>query len=161
MAHTHSLVLGVADPLAAACLRQLVRAHSRFDLVAVAGNAVQTLFAIEQNQPAVVVMSDSSPGLRGRDVLTDIAIASPNTLVIIATPGDPRVLEGQPAVAESVSDDDSDLIVAALDSLADFLDNPHEGAMPERRHQPDRCLIQDWSKVFAERRLAPRRETAG
>ena len=79
------------------------------------------------------------------------------TLVIITTPGDPRVLEGEPGVAESVPEHDTNAIIAALDSLASFLDDPTAMDGPDRRHTDDRRHQQDWSQVFAERRVSPRR----
>ncbi len=153
----HSLILGVADHMAAAHLRRLVEAHPRLDLIGVADNAVKTLHMAAEDKPSVVLLADSSPGLRGREVLAEMAETSPNTLVIITTPGDPAVLIGEPGVAESVPEHDTEAIVAALDSLATFLDNPTVEDGPERRHRLDRRLHQDWSQVFAERRVSPRR----
>lgn len=153
----HTLLLGVADHVAAAHLRILVEEHPRLELEGVADNAVKTLHMATEKKPAVVLMADTSPGLRGREVLAAIAEASPNTLVIITTPGDPKALVGEPGVAESVAEHDTEAIVAALDSLANFLDDPTEPDGPDRRHRLDRRLRQDWSQVFAERRQAPRR----
>lgn len=153
----HTLILGVADHMAAAHIRKLVEEHPRLDLIGVADNAVKTLHMATEDKPAVVLLADSSPGLRGREVLAAIAEASPNTLVIITTPGDPKALMGQPGVAESVPEHDTEAIVAALDSLASFLDNPVTDDGPDRRHRLDRRLQQDWSQVFAERRVSTRR----
>jgi chemotaxis response regulator CheB len=154
---THTLVLGIADAMAAAHLRRQISDHPRFDLVGTADNAVKTLYLVEDTKPAVVLMADDSPGLRGRDVLADIAAVSRDTLVIITTPGDPDALRGKPGVAESVHCNDIDAIHFALDNLADFLDHPPTRQGPNRRHFDDRRIAQDWSKVFAERRLVARR----
>ncbi len=152
----HTVVLGVADPMAAAHLRRQLLDHPRFTLVATAHNAVQTLYAVEETHPAVVLMADDSPGLRGREVLGDIAAASPGTYVIITTPGDPKVLANEPAVMSAIPERDIEAIYVALDQLADFLDQPSTDG-PERRMSPDRRLHQDWTKVFAERRGGARR----
>ncbi len=153
---THTVVLGVADPMAAAHLRRQLVLHPRFQLVATADNAIQTLYAVEAKKPSVVVMADDSPGLRGREVLADIASASPDTYVIITTPGDPRVLAGAPAVARAVPAHDLSAINEALDQLALFLDHPATGRHDRRSH--DRREHQDWTKVFAERREQSRRD---
>ncbi len=155
----HTVVLGVADPMAAAHLRRQLMDHPRFELVATAHNAVQTLYAVEETRASVVLMADDSPGLRGREVLADIAAASPNSYVIITTPGDPKALADEPAVASAVYDNDMYGIYAALDQLAAFLDLPKTEA-PNRRTSNDRRLLQDWRKVFAERRASPRRTDA-
>ncbi len=152
----HTVVLGVADPMAAAHLHRQLVLHPRFELVATADNAVQTLYAVEAKKPSLVVMADDSPGLRGREVLADIAAASPDTYVIITTPGDPRVLADAPAVARAVSHHDIPAIHQALDQVADFLDQPPSSTR-ERRSSHDRREHQDWTKVFAERRAQPRR----
>ncbi len=152
----HTVVLGVADPLAAAHLRRQLMDHPRFDLVATAHNAVQTLYAVEETHASVVLMADDSPGLRGREVLADIAAASPHSYVIITTPGDPAALANEPAVASAVYENDVYGIYAALDQLAAFLDLP-KTEVPNRRSSVDRRLHQDWTKVFAERRESPRR----
>lgn len=152
----HRVVLGVADPMAAAHLRRQLMDHPRFDLVATAHNAVQTLYAVEETHPNVVLMADDSPGLRGREVLADIAAASPETYVIITTPGDPKALANEPAVASAVVESDMYGIYAALDQLAAFLDLPTADT-PNRRTSNDRRMHQDWTKVFAERRESPRR----
>lgn len=159
MEKTHSLIMGINDPLAAAHTRRQIEDHDRFELMAVADNAVQTLQLIELHKPSVALLADTSPGLRGREVLADIAASSPNTLVIITTPGDPAALAGQPAVAESLAEADTRAVVNALDSLADFLDNPLADDLPDRRRVPDRRLIQDWTQVFAERRVTVRRSS--
>ncbi len=153
----HTVVLGVADPLAAAHLRRQLINHPRFELIATAHNAVQTLYAVEETHASVVLMADDSPGLRGREVLADIAAASPDTYVIITTPGDPAVLVNEPGVASAVFENDVYGIYAALDQLADFLELP-KAEIHERRASQDRRLHQDWSKVFAERRAAARRD---
>lgn len=152
----HTVVLGVADAMAAAHLRRQLIDHPRFDLVATAHNAVQTLYAVEETLASVVLMADDSPGLRGREVLGDIAAASPETYVIITTPGDPAALADEPGVASALTDTDVVGIYEALDQLADFLDRP-KADTPERRASADRRLHQDWTKVFAERRSTPRR----
>ena len=160
---THSVVLGVADPMAAAHLRRQLIDHPRFDLVATAHNAVQTLYAVEETHASVVLMADDSPGLRGREVLADIAEASPETYVIITTAGDPAALSNEPAVASAVQQHDVYGIYAALDQLADFLEMPKVD-VPNRRASSDRRMHQDWTKVFAERRESTRRSdriTAG
>lgn len=154
----YNLVLGIADAMNAAHLLHQIEFHPRFKLVGTADNAIKTLYLIEQEKPAVALISDDSPGVRGRDVLTDIASTSPKTLVIITTPGDPRVLRGQPAVAESVHQNDVEAINSALHNLADFLDDPVVDQGPERRHYSDRRIQQDWSQVFAERRTSVRRD---
>ncbi|MEZ5226913.1 MAG: hypothetical protein R2710_09605 [Acidimicrobiales bacterium] len=155
----HTVVLGVADAMAAAHLRRQLMDHPRFDLVATAHNAVQTLYAVEETHASVVLMADDSPGLRGREVLADIAAASPETYVIITTPGDPAALANEPAVASAVYDTDIYGIYAALNQLAEFLDRP-KAEIPERRAHADRRLHQDWTKVFAERREHVRRHDA-
>ena len=155
----HTVVLGVADPMAAAHLRRQLMDHPRFDLVATAHNAVQTLYAVEETHASVVLMADDSPGLRGREVLADIAAVSPNTYVIITTPGDPAALANEPAVASAVYDNDIYGIYAALNQLAAFLDMP-KAEMPERRTRDERRLHQDWTKVFSERREHSRRTDA-
>lgn len=153
---THTVVLGVADAMAAAHLRRQLIDHPRFELVATAHNAVQTLYAVEETLASVVLMADDSPGLRGREVLGDIAAASPDTYVIITTPGDPAALADEPGVATALPDTDVEGIHQALDQLADFLDLPKDDT-PERRASVDRRLLQDWTKVFAERRNTSRR----
>ncbi len=152
----HTVVLGVADPMAAAHLRRQLMDHPRFDLVATARNAVQTLYAVEETRADVVLISDDSPGLRGREVLADIAATSPGTYVIITTPGDPKALANEPAVASAVVENDMYGIYAALDQLAAFLDLPKADTL-NRRTSRDRRMHQDWTKVFAERRESPRR----
>lgn len=152
----HTVVLGVADPMAAAHLRRQLMDHPRFELVATARNAVQTLYAVEETHASVVLMADDSPGLRGREVLADIAATSPESYVIITTPGDPRALANEPAVASAVLENDIYGIYAALDQLAAFLDLP-KSETPNRRTSNDRRMHQDWTKVFAERRESPRR----
>lgn len=153
----HSVVLGVADSMAAAHLRRLINDHPRFELAGLADTAVSTLYMVDASKPAVVLMADDSPGLRGRDVLAEMAQCSPESLVIITTPGEPEALIGQPGVAEAVAQNDLDAIVSALDALAAFLDNPSSVSVAERRAGQDRRLFQDWSKVFAERRAGSRR----
>lgn len=154
----HTVVLGIADPTAAAHLRRLISEHPRFDLIGLTDTAVATLFAVQAQKPAVVLMADESPGLRGRDVLAEMAEASPNSMVIITTPGEPQALFGKPGVAEAVSQSDIAAILSALTNLADFLDDPDKFSTAERRGQGDRRHYQDWTKVFAERRARPRRE---
>ncbi len=154
----HTVVLGIADPMAAAHLRRLISEHPRFDLIGLTDTAVSTLFAVQARKPAVVLMADESPGLRGRDVLAEMAEASPNSLVIITTPGEASALIGRPGVAQAVSQSDLDAILSALTSLADFLDDPDRFSTAERRGVQDRRHYQDWTKVFAERRARPRRE---
>jgi chemotaxis response regulator CheB len=158
MTNVHSLVLGIADPAGSAHLRRLIASHARFELVGLADTAVATMQLVERLEPSVVLLADESPGLRGRDVLAEIAQSSPDSLVIITTPGDPEALIGRPAVAESVAEHDLDAVVTALTSLADFLDDPDGWAVAERRCRADRRQIQDWTQVFAERRREDRRQ---
>lgn len=156
----HTLVLGIANDAASSHLRRLISLHPRFELVGLASTAISTLYMVEVMKPSVVLMADESPGLRGRDVLAEISAASPNSLVIITTPGEPEALIGRPGVAEAVPQDDLDAISEALAGLADFLDDPTAFVTAERRAGRERRSMQDWSKVFAERRAVPRR-TAG
>ena len=138
--------------MAAAHLRRLISEHPRFDLIGLTDTAVATLFMVQAQKPAVVLIADESPGLQGRDVLAEMAEQSPNSLVIITTPGEPEALAGRPGVAQAVSQSDVDAILAALNSLADFLDDPGTFSIAERRGNDDRRRHQNWSKVFAERR---------
>ncbi len=153
----HTVVLGIADEMASAHLRRLIVDHPRFELAGMADNAISTLYMVTASKPAVVLLADDSPGIRGRDVLAEMAAASPSSLVIITTPGEPEALIGRPGVAEAVPQSDLDAIVKALNSLANFLDDPPSMGQPERRGRGDRRMIQDWTKVFAERRTRPRR----
>ena len=74
----------------------------------------------------------------------------------MTTGGDPGELERRDEVASAVRDHDMDALVEALDSTAAFLDHP-ELEQPERRRHAERRVHQDWTKVFAERRVEVRR----
>ena len=156
MAPTYRIVIGIADTLFAQLVDRAARRHERFEVVATAPNAVLTLEAAIQTLPDIVILSDLSPGTPGREVLSGLAEAVPRALVIMTTAGDIAELERRAEVATAVSDHDLDALAEALDSTVAYLDHP-ELDQPERRHRAERRVHQDWTKVFAERRVHVRR----
>lgn len=152
----YSMVFGIAEVSQALLLQAEVRKHPRFEIANVAVNAVLTVGLAQQLQPDVILLSDLSPGTPGRQVLEDLSIVAPRALVIITTGGDPRDLESRAEVAYAVGEYDVDALHRALDSTVAYLDSP-EDEQPERRVQAERRVMQDWTQVFAERRVSVRR----
>ncbi|MGH1502575.1 MAG: hypothetical protein ACRBI6_03410 [Acidimicrobiales bacterium] len=156
MSPSYRMVVGIADPLQSQVVERVASGHPRFEVVATAPNAVMTVDVARQTLPDVVVLADLSPGTPGRQMLSALAEAVPRALVIMTTGGDPGELERRNEVASAVRDHDMDALTEALDSTAAFLDHP-ELDQPERRRHAERRVHQDWTKVFAERRVEVRR----
>ncbi len=156
MAPTFRMLVGIADNFQAKLVERAGAKHPRFEVVATAPNAVMTVDIAIQTRPDVIVLSDLSPGTPGHQVLGSLAEAVPKALVIMTTGGNPAELERREEVATAVPDNDYDALAEALDSTAAFLDQP-ELDRPDRRRHAERRVYQDWTKVFAERRVTVRR----
>ena len=155
----YRLVLGISDAQLSSYTASAIDNHSRFEIVATEYNAVLTQTAAGQTQPDVILLSDHSPGIRGSALLGELASIASNPLVILTISGDDLDIEGEIKPTYAIADHDFEGLRVALDSTAALLDNPHE--QPERRGGDDRRVEQDWSKVFAERRVSVRRDTDG
>lgn len=156
MARTYRMVVGIADRMQSQIVERTANRHERFEVVATAPNAVMTVDVAIQTRPDVIVLADLSPGTPGRQVLGSLSASIPRALVIMTTSGDPAELERRDEVASAVHDHDLEALVEALDSTAAFLDHP-ELDRPDRRRHAERRVHQDWTKVFAERRVEIRR----
>lgn len=157
---TYEIVLGIADPGHSAVVERIVEKHPRYHAEIIASNAMTTFDAVRQLKPAVVLLADDSPGIRGSDVISDMFAASPATIIImLATGTDPSYLRVHQEVFQAVTIMNPGGISAALDSALDYLDHPEsaEAVDGPTRRRTDRRLFQDWSKVFAERRQNGRR----
>ncbi len=151
----HTVVLGINHPQQAAVMRQEIERHPRFDVVREAPNAIMTHDVAIQVQPEVIIFSDASPGTPGRAVLADLKKDVPGVKVIITVTEDPdAVLDAGPADA-AVNEYDPVAMQRALDSTAEALSSAEEQL--DRRKSMDRRMKQDWSVVFAERRISVRR----
>ncbi len=151
----YRVVLGIADPHQAVVVRREIDRHPRFEVVRDAPNAVLTLDSATKLQPDVVILSDLSPGIQGRDVIDELAECAPDARVIITVASELEVASGATNVMHEVNDHDPAAMVVALDSTADALDSPV--GQVERRTHVERRLSQDWTKVFSERRVTVRR----
>lgn len=150
-----TVVLGIADPHQASIMRREIDRHPRFDVIRDAPNAVLTLDSAATLQPDLVILSDLSPGVQGREILGDLEQDAPKANVIVTIAGDPTVIGNAANVTHTVHDHDPEAMRTALDSTAEALDHPAE--QTERRVQRDRRLLQDWTQVFSERRVTVRR----
>ncbi len=147
-----TVVIAISDPGASVAARHLVQHHGRFEIVREVPNAVMSIDACTVLKPDLLVIADDSPGLRGTEVLGEVRHNSPETQVLMVATYDASYLRNSEhdlvtatiAVPESIHD--------ALDAVADAFDSPEEFTVPERR-RTNRRIMQDWSKVFAERRI--------
>ena len=147
-----TVVIAISDPGASVAARHLVQHHGRFEIVREVPNAVMSIDACTVLKPDLLVIADDSPGLRGTEVLGEVRHNSPETQVLMVATYDASYLRNCDhnlvtatiAVPESIHD--------ALDAVADVFDRPEDFTVPERR-RTNRRILQDWSKVFAERRI--------
>lgn len=151
-APVYRVVMGISDSMLSSSVSRVVSQHPRFQIAATAPNSVMTLSAAEAAQPEVIIVSELSPGTPASALLDDMAAIASRPLLILTVPYE-RPEETRPDFV--VGDHDLDALVSALDSTASLLDNP--GQPIERRQRADRRVAQDWSKVFAERRVSVRR----
>lgn len=153
----YTVVLGIAEPQQLQLLTSELARNGRFQIVNSAPNAVITVDLAAQLQPDVIILSDLSQGTPGRFVLPDLARLAPHSKVIITIAGDPQGVIDPSSVAHAVADHDVVALRTALDSTLDLLDHPAE--LVEQRVLSERRMAQDWTKVFAERRVEVRRHT--
>lgn len=146
--------MGISDTMFANYAGAAIDQHPRFEIVGTASNSIMTQTIAEQTQPDVIILSDQSPGTPGSAILGDLAAIGSRPLIILTTADESGERSGPDFV---VPDRDFDALNQALDSTAAYLDNPTE--QPDRRGGGDRRIEQDWSKVFAERRVNIRRST--
>ena len=153
----YTVVTAISDPGAGVAVRHLVHTHARFEIMREVPNAVMAIEACRVLSPDVLIVTDDSPGLRGSEVLGEIRLNNPDTMVILVATYAASYLRDidHSFVAATIAIPDS--ISSALDAVADVLDDPEVHSVPERR-RTDRRLRQDWSQVFAERRAAGRRD---
>ncbi len=152
-----SAVIAIADPGAAVVARQMVQRHGRFEISREVPNAVMAVDSCRMLKPDLLILGDDSPGLRGSEVVGEIRHESPLTQIVMITTYDSSHLKGLDEIFLAVSLSEPDHLTEALDALAAVKDDPETTVAPERR-RTDRRLRQDWSKVFAERRDAGRRD---
>lgn len=153
----YTAIIAIADAGARVAARYLVQQHDRYEIVREVPNAVMAIDACQILKPNLLLIADDSPGLRGTEVLGEIKHLSPDTNVILVATYDASYLRDSEhtfipatiAVPESITE--------ALSVVAAAIDDPETGAALERR-RTDRRLMQDWTKVFAERRSAGRRD---
>ncbi len=153
----YTAVIAVSEPGARVAARYLVQTHDRFEIVREVTNAVMSIDACRILKPALLLLADDSPGLRGTEVLEEIRHLSPGTEVILVATYDASYLRDSEHAFVSATISIPESITQALTAVADVLDDPDSAGEPERR-RTDRRLMQDWKKVFAERRASSRRD---
>lgn len=153
----YTVVLGIANARLSSILKGQVDRHEQFSVVNSAPNAVLTVDLAARLTPDVIVLSDQSPGIPGRQVIDDLVAYSPDSLIIMTTGGDAKALAAIPDVAHAVHSDDTEAMQRALDSTAALLLGGETDLSVERRSSMERRVSQDWTKVFSERRVLVRR----
>ncbi len=157
-ANPYRAIIASADPRAMTMLESLAGGHHAWTVVNSCPNAVFALDAATRYEPDLVLMTDEMPGLSGADAVPELHRLVPKTEVILIALGHSTDhLRRDARVFDAVSIHRSGRVVQALDALAHFLDHPADGR-PERRNR-DRRQIQDWSKVWRERRSELRRSS--
>jgi|GEM_PF-7056566 len=151
-----SVVIGAFDTFLRRALEETVATHPDFRSVVSVANAIQTVEVARTCHVDAVILVDESPGLKGREVLDQLAAVSPEVRVLIMSTGDLDVLVSHPNVSTASASGDFTSVANGLTSLARWLSNPSPAAI-DRRGRVDRRLSQDWSKTFAQRRHSGRR----
>ena len=153
----YTAVIAISEPGACVAARYLVQQHDRYEIVREVPNAVMAIDACGVLKPDLLLIADDSPGLRGSEVLGEIRHLSPDTRVVLVATYDASYLSDSEHAFVSATIAVPESITEALNAVAEVIDDPDKAAVPERRRN-DRRQKQDWTKVFAERRNASRRD---
>lgn len=158
-------VVGVSNPATAQLIDLDLESSERFTRVGVASNAVLALELVQRLQPDVLILTDSGPGIRGRELVPEMLEAVPELVIILLVDGAHDLYAPVEGVNFLAPDGDLDEIDEALTHALHLLDSPRSRGSqasdrPNRRTGLERRLRQDWAKVFAERRTNERRKTS-
>ena len=157
MATTSVLVVD-GDDLARRAIARTVAGHG-YELAGEARTAVEGLQIMTHTPADVVIMGNELQGLRGVDVVPELAEAGKRVILISA---DPLSLDQAREAGAFAAIPRGDL--AALERVLTGI--AHEAVEGERRSGldrrtgEDRRVAQDWSKVISERRTGEDRRQA-
>ena len=124
-----------------------------FEIVGTARHAVELLQLVQIHQPDAALVRNEISGVSGLEVTEDLSRMEPRVEVILLTTDVSLEPLGLAAGAFAVViRRDSEMLVAALGALGEWLDGGERRKGGDRRSGLDRRELQDWSKVFSERR---------
>jgi DNA-binding NarL/FixJ family response regulator len=153
------------DELELAVLKRAA-ADAGFEVVDTARHAIELLQLVQVHQPEAAIVRNEVYGVSGLEVTEDLSRLEQRVEVILVTTDVSLEPLGLAAGAFAVVlRRDSEMLETALGALGEWLGGGERRMGTDRRSGMDRRELQDWSKVFSERRSdvdrrkGPRRKT--